>query len=167
MDKIDTIIEIVKNKWSTDDIVSAWNLMHENNDVDYQIFPMSSFEEMFEGKSYLDIIRMVHNCQFGVDDDYFSFNTYGNIESFSDIDDFSAFSYYELAEYLADNGDSLTEEVDSDELLTYFVDEYFDDDENVRNILSTLIEEGEEPFDLLMDDWDDLFETAKNFLNNK
>lgn len=167
MDKIDTIIEIVKNKWETSDIVYAWNLMHESKEVDYKIFPMSSFDEMFEGMPYLDVIKMVHNCQFGVNDDYFSFNTCGNIESFSDIDDFSAFSYYELAEYLADNGDSLTKKVDSDELLAYFVEEYFDDDDNVRDILSTVIEEGDEPFDLLMDDWDDLFETAKNIINNK
>ena len=66
-----------------------------------------------------------------------------------------------------ENGDSLTKKVDSDELLAYFVEEYFDDDDNVRDILSTVIEEGDEPFDLLMDDWDDLFETAKNIINNK
>ena len=128
---------------------------------------MSSFDEMAGGMSYLDVIQMVHNRPFGVKDDYFSFNADGDIESFSDINDFSAFSYYELAEYLADNGDSLTKKVDSDELLAYFVEEYFDDDDNVRDILSTIIEEGDEPFDLLMDDWDDLFEAFKNIIKNK
>ena len=167
MDKIDTIIEIVSKKWDTSDIVDAWNLMHENKEVDYKIFPMSSFDEMAGGMSYLDVIQMVHNRPFGVKDDYFSFNADGDIESFSDIDDFSAFSYYELAEYLADNGDSLTKEVDSGELLAYFVEEYFDDDDNVRDILSDIIEKGEEPFDLLRDNWDDLFKTAKNIINNK
>ena len=52
--------------------------------------------------------------------------------------------------------------MDSDELLAYFVEEYFDDDDNVRDVLSTIIEEGDEPFDLLMDDWYDLFEAFKN-----
>ena len=180
MDKIDAIIEIVSNKWETSDIVHAWNLMIKNkavkckispmsspDEVRCKIFPMSSFNEMFDSKSHLDVIKMVHNCQFGVDDDYFSFNTEGDIESFSDINDFSSFSYYDLADYLADKGDSLTKEVDSDELLAYFVEEYFDDDTNVRNILSDIIEKGEEPFDLLMDNWDDLFETAKNIIKNK
>ena len=167
MDKIDTIIEIVKNKWETSDIVYAWNLMHESKEVDYKIFPMSSFDEMAGGMSYLDVIQMVHNRPFGVKDDYFSFNADGDIESFSDINDFSAFSYYELAEYLADNGDSLTKEVDSGELLAYFVEEYFDDDDNVRDILSTVIKEGDEPFDLRMDDWDDQFEAFKNIIKNK
>lgn len=167
MDKIEAIIEIVANKWETSDIVHAWNLMLEGKAVRCKIFPMSSFNEMFDTKSHLEVIKMVHNCQFGVDDDYFSFNAEGYIESFSDINDFSAFSYYDLADYLADKGDSLTKEVDSDELLDYFVEEYFDDDTNVRNILSTIIEKGEEPFDLLMDDWDILFETAKNIIKNK
>lgn len=167
MDKIEAIIEIVSNKWETSDIVHAWNLMLEGKKVRCKIFPMSSFNEMFDTKSHLEVIKMVHNCQFGVDDDYFSFNADGYIESFSDINDFSAFSYYDLADYLAEKGDSLTKEVDSDELLAYFVEEYFDDDYNVRNILSTIIEKGEEPFDLLMDDWDILFETAKNIIKNK
>ena len=167
MDKIEAIIEIVKNKWETSDIVYAWNLMHESKEVDYKIFSMSSFDEMFGGMSHLDVIKMVHNCQFGVDDDYFSFNAEGYIESFSDLNDFSSFSYYDLADYLADKGDSLTKEVDSDELLAYFVEEYFNDDDNVRDILSTIIEEGDEPFDLLMDDWDDLFEAFKNIIKNK
>ena len=162
MDKIDTIIEIVKNKWETSDIVYAWNLMHESKEVDYKIFPMSSFDEMFEGMSCLDVIKMVHNCQFGVNDDYFSFNTCGNIESFSDIDDFSAFSYYELAEYLADNGDSLTKKVDSDELLEAFIYEYFDnyDFDQIKQTIETYMEDN--TFDLLMDDWNDL---NKDILN--
>ena len=167
MDKIEAIIEIVANKWETSDIVHAWNLMLEGKDVRCKIFPMSSFNEMFDSKSHLEVIKMVHNCQFGVDDDYFSFNAEGYIESFSDINDFSAFSYYDLADYLADKGDSLTKKVDSDELLAYFVEEYCDDDDNVRDILSTIIEEGDEPFDLLMDDWDDLFEAFKNIIKKK
>ena len=85
MDKIDAIIEIVANKWETSDIVHAWNLMLEGKEVRCKIFPMSSFNEMFNGKSHLEVIKMVHNCQFGVDDDYFSFNADGDIESFSDI----------------------------------------------------------------------------------
>ena len=167
MDKIDAIIEIVANKWETSDIVHAWNLMLEGKEVRRKIFPMSSFNEMFDTKSHLEVIKMVHNCQFGVDDDYFSFNADGDIESFSDINDFSSFSYYDLADYLADKGDSLTKEVDNEELLAYFVEEYFNDNEYIRDILSTIIEKGEEPFDLLMDDWDILFETAKNIIKNK
>ena len=168
MDKIDAIIDIIKSNWSTDELVNAWNLRCEKKEyMDEFIEDMSFFDEIFQGLSPLEIIDKVRGCNFRTEDDYFAFNGYGNPESFSYVEDYSRFSYDELAEYLADNGDSLTKKVDSDELLAYFVEEYFDDDDNVRDILSTIIEEGDEPFDLLMDDWDDLFEAFKNIIKNK
>ena len=168
MDKIDAIIDIIKSNWSTNELVNAWNLRCEKKEyMDEFIEDMSFFDEIFQGLSPLEIIDKVRGCNFRTEDDYFAFNGYGNPESFSYVEDYSRFSYDELAEYLADNGDSLTKEVDSDELLAYFVEEYFDDDDNVRDILSTIIEECDEPFDLLMDDWDDLFEAFKNIIKNK
>ena len=168
MDKIDAIIDIIKSNWSTNELVNAWNLRCEKKEyMDEFIEDMSFFDEIFQGLSPLEIVDKVRGCNFRTEDDYFAFNGYGNPESFSYIEDYSRFSYEELAEYLIDNGDSLTKEVDSDELLAYFVEEYFDDDDNVRDILSTIIEEGDEPFDLLMDDWDDLFEAFKNIIKNK
>lgn len=168
MDKIDAIIDIIKSNWSTNELVNAWNLRCEKKEyMDEFIEDMSFFDEIFQNLSPLEIIDKVRGCNFRTEDDYFAFNGYGNPESFSYVEDYSRFSYDELAEYLADNGDSLTKKVDSDELLAYFVEEYFDDDDNVRDILSTIIEEGDEPFDLLMDDWDDLFEAFKNIIKNK
>lgn len=168
MDKIDAIIDIIKSNWSTNELVNAWNLRCEKKEyMDEFIEDMSFFDEIFQNLSPLEIVDKVRGCNFRTEDDYFAFNGYGNPESFSYVEDYSRFSYDELAEYLIDNGDSLTKEVDSDELLAYFVEEYFDDDDNVRDILSTIIEEGDEPFDLLMDDWDDLFEAFKNIIKNK
>lgn len=168
MNKIDAIIDIIKTYWSNKELVDAWNLRCEKKEyMDEFIEDMSFFDEIFQNLSPLEIVDKVRGCNFRTEDDYFAFNGYGNPESFSYIEDYSRFSYDELAEYLADNGDSLTKKVDSDELLAYFVEEYFDDDDNVRDILSTIIEEGDEPFDLLMDDWDDLFEAFKNIIKNK
>ena len=168
MNKIDAIIDIIKSNWSTNELVNAWNLRCEKKEyMDEFIEDMSFFDEIFQNLSPLEIVDKVRGCNFRTEDDYFAFNGYGNPESFSYVEDYSRFSYDELAEYLADNGDSLTKKVDSDELLAYFVEEYFDDDDNVRDILSTIIEEGDEPFDLLMDDWDDLFEAFKNIIKNK
>ena len=168
MNKIDAIIDIIKTYWSNKELVDAWNLRCEKKEyMDEFIEDMSFFDEIFQNLSPLEIIDKVRGCNFRTEDDYFAFNGYGNPESFSYIEDYSRFSYEELAEYLADNGDSLTKKVDSDELLAYFVEEYFDNDDNVRDILSTVIEEGDEPFDLLMDDWDDLFEAFKNIIKNK
>ena len=168
MDKIDAIIDIIKSNWSTNELINAWNLRCEKQEyMDEFIEDMSFFDEIFQNLSPLEIIDKVRGCNFRTEDDYFAFNGYGNPESFSYIEDYSRFSYEELAEYLIDNGDSLTKKVDSDELLAYFVEEYFDDDDNVRDILSTIIEEGDEPFDLIMDDWDDLFEALNNIIQTK
>lgn len=168
MNKIDAIIDIIKTYWSNKELVDAWNLRCEKKEyMDEFIEDMSFFDEIFQNLSPLEIVDKVRGCNFRTEDDYFAFNGYGNPESFSYVEDYSRFSYDELAEYLADNGDSLTKKVDSDELLAYFVEEYFDNDDNVRDILSTVIEEGDEPFDLLMDDWDDLFEAFKNIIKNK
>ena len=168
MNKIDAIIDIIKTYWSNKELVDAWNLRCEKKEyMDEFIEDMSFFDEIFQNLSPLEIVDKVRGCNFRTEDDYFAFNGYGNPESFSYVEDYSRFSYDELAEYLADNGDSLTKKVDSDELLAYFVEEHFDNDDNVRDILSTIIEEGDEPFDLLMDDWDDLFEAFKNIIKNK
>ena len=168
MNKFYAIIDIIKSNWSYKELVDAWNLRCEKKEyMDEFIEDMSFFDEIFQNLSPLEIVDKVRGCNFRTEDDYFAFNGYGNPESFSYVEDYSRFSYDELAEYLADNGDSLTKKVDSDELLAYFVEEYFDDDDNVRDILSTIIEEGDEPFDLLMDDWDDLFEAFKNIIKNK
>ena len=49
MDKIQAIIEIIKNNWSTDELVKAWNLRCEKKGyMDELIEDMSFFDEMFQ-----------------------------------------------------------------------------------------------------------------------
>ena len=163
MDKIQAIIDIIKNHWLNEEIVDAWNLRCEKKeDMDEFIENMSFFDEMFQHLSPLEIIDKVKGCNFCTGDDYFAFNGYGNLESFSCVEDYSRFSYEELAEYLADNGDSLTADVDTDELLEYFIYEYFDnyDFDQIKQTIEAYMEDN--TFDLLMDDWNDL---NKDILN--
>ena len=163
MDKIQAIIDIIKTNWSTDELVKAWNLRCEKKEyMDEFIEDMSFFDEIFQNLSPLEIVDKVRGCNFRTEDDYFAFNGYGNPESFSYVEDYSRFSYDELAEYLADNGDSLTKKVDSDELLEAFIYEYFDnyDFGQIKQTIETYMEDN--TFDLLMDDWNDL---NKDILN--
>ena len=165
MDKIQAIIDIIKTNWSTDELVNAWNLRCEKKEyMDEFIENMSSFDEMFQNLSPLEIIDKVRGCNFCTGDDYFAFNGYGNLESFSYAEDYSCFSYEELAEYLVDNGDSLTTNVDTDELLEAFIYEYFDnyDFDQIKCVIETYI--GNNTFDLLMDNWDDLNEDILNYI---
>ncbi len=163
MDKIDAIIDIIKTNWSTDELVDAWNLRCEKKEyMDEFIENMSFFDEIFQNLSPLEIVDKVKGCNFCTGDDYFAFNGYGNPESFSYVEDYSRFSYEELAEYLVDNGDSLTTNVDTDELLEAFIYEYFDnyDFDQIKQTIETYMEDN--TFDLLMDDWNDL---NKDILN--
>ena len=168
MNKIDAIIDIIKSNWSTDELVNAWNLRCEKKGyMDEFIENMSSFDEIFQNLSPLEIIDRVRGCNFCTGDDYFAFNGYGNLESFSYAEDYSCFSYEELAEYLVDNGDSLTTNVDTDELLESFIYEYFDhyDFDQIKCVIETYMENN--TFDLLMDNWDDLNEDILNYIEEE
>ena len=168
MDKIQAIIDIIKTNWSTDELVEAWNLRCEKKEyMDEFIENMSSFDEMFQNLSPLEILDKVKGCNFCTGDDYFAFNGYGNLESFSYAEDYSCFSYEELAEYLVDNGDSLTTNVDTDELLESFIYEYFDhyDFDQIKCVIETYMENN--TFDLLMDNWDDLNEDILNYIEEE
>ena len=168
MNKIDAIIDIIKSNWSTDELVNAWNLRCEKKGyMDEFIENMSSFDEMFQNLSPLEIIDKVRGCNFCTGDDYFAFNGYGNLESFSYAEDYSCFSYEELAEYLVDNGYSLTTNVDTDELLEAFIYEYFDHYVfgQIKCVIETYMENN--AFDLLMDNWDDLNEDILNYIEEE
>ena len=165
MDKIQAIIDIIKTNWSTDELVKAWNLRCEKKGyMDELIEDMSFFDEMFQNLSPLEIVDKVKGCNFCTGDDYFAFNGYGNPESFSYVEDYSRFSYEELAEYLVDNGDSLTTNVDTDELLESFIYEYFGnyDFDQIKHTIETYMEDN--TFDLLMDNWDNLNEDILNYI---
>lgn len=168
MDKIQAIIDIIKSNWSSNELVDAWNLRcDESNYMDDRIEYMDTFDELFCGLKPSEIAEKVYRRDFRTGDDFFAFNGYGNLESFSDVEDYSRFSYEELAEYLAENGDSLTSDVDTDELLEFFIYEYFDhyDFDQIKCVIETYMENN--TFDLLMDNWDDLNEDILNYIEEE
>lgn len=168
MDKIQTIIDIIKNNWSNEEIADAWNFRcDEKGYMDERIEYMHTFDELFCNLKPSEIVEKVYRRDFCTGDDFYAFNGYGNLESFSDVDDYSRFSYEELAEYLVDNGDSLTTDVDTDQLLESFIYEYFDhyDFDQIKCVIETYMENN--TFDLLMDNWDDLNEDVLNYIEEE
>lgn len=156
MGKLETIISII-NVWPDSELVNAWNILCDNTDKkDNHIENMESFNEKFQHLSPLEVLEMVRGCEFGTRDDYFAFDKNGNIESFSEIADYSCFSYYELAEYISEMSDSMTAEFDHDTLLDDFICEYFGeyDEYEMRVIIGSYKENN--PLDLLKDSWDEL-----------
>ena len=168
MDKIQTIIDIIKNNWSNEEIADAWNLRCDKKDyMDERIEYMDTFDELFCNLKPSEIAEKVYRREFCTGDDFFAFNGYGNLESFSEVEDYSRFSYEELAEYLVDYGDSLTTDVDTDGLLESFIYEYFDyyDFDQIKQTIETYMEDN--TFDLLMDNWDDLNEDILNYIEEE
>lgn len=165
MDKIQAIIDIIKHNWSNEEIADAWNLRCDKKDyMDERIEYMDTFDELFCNLKPSEIAEKVYRRDFCTGDDFYAFNGYGNLESFSEVEDYSRFSYEELAEYLVDNGDSLTTDVDTDELLESFIYEYFNDYifYQIKNTIETYMEDN--TFDLLMDNWDDLNEDIRYYI---
>lgn len=155
MDKIVSIVSIIKD-WTTEELVNAWNhRCDKENNMDERVEDMAFFDEMFQSLSPTEIIDKVRGCDFRTGDDYFAFNRCGNLESFTYIEDYSCFDFYALAEYLAEYGDSLTRDVDTDILLDDFICGYFDnyDFHQIKCVIETYMENN--TFDLLTDDWDD------------
>ena len=168
MTKVQAIIDIIKNNWLNEEIVDAWNFYCDNKeDMDERIEGMEFFNDMFHHLSPLEIIDKVKGCNFCTGDDYFAFNGYGNLESFSCVEDYSRFSYEELAKYLVDNGDSLTTDIDTDELLESFIYEYFDyyDFDQIKCVIETYMKNN--TFDLLMDSWDDLNRDVLDYIKEE
>lgn len=168
MDKIQTIIDIIKNNWSHEEIADAWNFRcDEKGYMEERIEYMDTFDELFCNLKPSEIAEKVYRRDFCTGDDFYAFNGYGNLESFSEVEDYSRFSYEELAEYLVDYGDSLTTDVDTDELLESFIYEYFNhyDFDQIKCVIETYMENN--AFDLLMDNWDDLNEDILNYIEEE
>lgn len=68
-----------------DDMLSSYNeWMLENHNADDYIY--TDLEEMLQGYSAMDIVRMVSCGEFSYADDYYRFNGYGNLESLTDTE---------------------------------------------------------------------------------
>jgi hypothetical protein len=160
MNKTEAIVEIIKG-WSDSELLVAWNEYCDKKGYsDNIIYSMDSFNECFGGMEPLDIIDMVRGCDFSPSDDYFSYTSCGNIISFNYVEDYSEFDYDYLAEFLGEDGDNYTADVDRDELKTAFIEELINTYESLEGLTEDEVSEKftefieENCYDLLTDDWD-------------
>lgn len=165
MNKIECITEHIRNFWSNEDIIRAWNNYCSEECMDDYIYDNDEyfFEEMFEKAD--DAVRAVCYGEYHYQDEYVVFNAYGNLDSFDYWkDENSPIDLDILAEYLVDNGDSDTpgiEDLDSD-FIEKFAEENNVDINEVEEIVNNYLEE--EDFDFLTEDWEDLAEIVKERL---
>ena len=68
--------------------------------------PMYDLDEVLSGESATDIIRLVQNSSFDINDDYFRFDGYGSLESAYSLD-YSDYLDESFVKKLADNMDHI------------------------------------------------------------
>lgn len=83
-----------------DDLCYIWaRYCDEVNRPDDQIYSMWDFEELFAGTDKFELVRMCFYGSFNPNDDYFSFDGYGNLtstdypESWMELEEVAAFIF--------------------------------------------------------------------------
>lgn len=156
----------INNDWKNDEIIDVWNrICEDNNNPDDIIY--CNGEDFFTSMFGCDIMSAVRAVSFGsynFNDCYVRLNGYGNVESFDYWDDDnSPMDIDEIVEYVIDNGDCDTPEIDTDYLQVCFINAYYKGKEEEYVKWCDKIDE-EEDFDLLTEDWDDLHERLEAFI---
>lgn len=84
--------EILFDNLSDDEIIEAYNEYCEYcNDMDSIVYSMYEFDEVVASFTPMQLTNKVVYGEFNPSDDWFTFDGYGNLESFSDYDVFTFF----------------------------------------------------------------------------
>ena len=76
--------------------VNGWNGSLE----EFEYYEMEQINELYNSVEPIEILRMAHFGEFNWNDDYFTINRYGNLESISE---------FEFKKELEDNHDEIVE----------------------------------------------------------
>jgi len=167
MSKQQSVVNYI-NSSDMEDVVTLWKqFVSESNSENDDVWENSDdmLDEIFP--STHEFARSSTYGHYNYSDSFFAFNGYGNIVTFSRLDDERCpIDVDALADYLIENGDS-DFDVDSDQLECDFLDEYFPNAEDyfkANDIVDNLSKS--EPIDFLMDEWDNIAETIKSHWND-
>lgn len=84
--------DILIENLSDDEIIEAYNEYCDyNNDHDSIVYPMDEFDEVTESFTPMELASSVVYGEFNPSDDWFTFDGYGNLQSFRNSDVFEFF----------------------------------------------------------------------------
>lgn len=171
MNKHAALIQFIENSWPNSDVLDAWNERCSEEDMDDYIYANRYVSELFEGSTAVDdALRAAYYGDYRYGDEYVKFDAYGNLESFDEYDIMKYVDSGILADYLEENGDANTPKVDNEFLAEQFVEQIVELFPYMKTgcAESLMIEimDSYDPYDLLMDDWDDLAEDFKKQYDN-
>ena len=120
------IKEMLKNnEYLTMDIVGQLNSLNGSFET-YVLYNMDDFDEMMEGYSPTELAQRIFFGDFNINDDYFYFNEYANLESIHEYEIQGHFEMIidEIVDSMLYNYDDLY--IDNDEL-DDLINEYLDE----------------------------------------
>lgn len=83
--KKEDILEILQ-ELDDETLRAVWNeYCDEDNMFDDHIYENDEFNEIFQNRSPEDIAQVICNGDFSINDEYFTFDGYGNLESSSNV----------------------------------------------------------------------------------
>lgn len=96
-------------------LLPMWQDYCMNNNYDDLIYDMEEFDEIFQNDEPSYIANRIFYGDFNPNDEYFTFNGYGNLVSFDSFDILEHISLTDLVVYIIDNdedfGDSDLREI--------------------------------------------------------
>ena len=92
---------IIIDNFSDDEIITEYNEYCEYcNDMDSVVYSMYEFDEVMANFTPMELARCVVYEEFNPSDDWFTFDGYGNLKSFSDYDVFTFFCKSVESDYI-------------------------------------------------------------------
>lgn len=81
----ENILEILQ-ELDDETLLTVWNeYCDEDNMFDDHIYWNDEFNEVFQNRFPEDIAQVICNGEFSINDEYFTFNGYGNLKSSSNV----------------------------------------------------------------------------------
>lgn len=167
MTKQQSLERIIRDTWNEDDIVDAWNEMLKSEKREKeQIYSTEYFTQWVrdwinEGHNAIYLADMINEGYFNSEYNWFwTEDDCHALRGCESIDDYICpIDEHILAGWIVENGDVSTYEVDNEELIEDFLDEYFAGDDDARAIVEDM-----KDTDFLMEDWDDIASEVKVML---
>ena len=154
MNKIASIVRIIKAEWEDCDIIQLWNDYCEKNScINKRIHKMSEFNDELIYEGSLGSVISPDNENFSTEDKYFGINQSGHIASFNAPSEYEAFRYSLAAEHLIEIGDDHTVKINKDTLRQDLINNYlfiYAYDEVMMGIINEHIDA--QGFDFIKDD---------------
>lgn len=102
MAQLRDVIKLART-WDTDQVVAIWNDYVKSENLPYQIYKISEFNDYCKNLTPLEIIELASDSMFYGDCEYFGLNADERIESFDTVEDYTPFDIVTLAEYIINN----------------------------------------------------------------